>query len=48
VFNERAHEQGIGLRDEGDVTGAAQFRLYRARASRVYVLDEHDGRVAVT
>lgn len=45
VFNARAQEQGIGLWDDPAVTGEAQFRLYRARASRVYVLDEHDGRV---
>jgi pyridoxine/pyridoxamine 5'-phosphate oxidase len=47
VYNERAREQGIGSWDERKVVGAAQFRLYRARASRAYVLDEHDGRVEV-
>ena len=47
VFNGRAQEQGIGSWSERDVSGAAQFRIYRARASRVYVLDEHDGRVEV-
>jgi pyridoxine/pyridoxamine 5'-phosphate oxidase len=45
VFNGRAQEQGIGSWSERDVSRAAQFRIYRARASRVYVLDEHDGRV---
>ena len=47
VVNGRAWEHGIGSWSGPDVTGAAQFRLYRARASRVYVLDEHDGRVEV-
>jgi hypothetical protein len=47
VFNGRAQAQGIGSWSEHDVSGAAQFRIYRARASRVYVLDEHDGRVEV-
>lgn len=47
VFNGRAREQGIGSWGEHDVSGAAQFRIYRAQASRVYVLDEHDGRVEV-
>jgi hypothetical protein len=47
VYNGRAQEQGIGSWSERDVSGAAQFRIYRARASRVYVLDEHDGRVEV-
>jgi pyridoxine/pyridoxamine 5'-phosphate oxidase len=47
VFNGRAQEQGVASWSGPDVTGAAQFRLYRARASRVYVLDEHDGRVEV-
>jgi len=47
VYDGRAQEQGIGSWTERDVTGEAQFRLYRARASRVYVLDEHDGRVEV-
>ncbi|WP_181780299.1 pyridoxamine 5'-phosphate oxidase family protein [Pseudonocardia pini] len=47
VYNGRTQEQGIASWSERDVTGAAQFRLYRARASRVYVLDEHDGRVEV-
>lgn len=47
VYDGRAQEQSLGSWTERDVTGAAQFRLYRARASRVYVLDEHDGRVEV-
>lgn len=47
VYDARAREQGIGPWTEDKVTGAAQFRLYRARVSRLYVLDEHDGRVEV-
>lgn len=47
AVNGRAREHGIGSWSERDVSGAAQFRIYRARASRVYVLDEHDGRVEV-
>jgi nitroimidazol reductase NimA-like FMN-containing flavoprotein (pyridoxamine 5'-phosphate oxidase superfamily) len=47
VFNERAREQGIDRWDERKVVEPSQFRLYRARASRVFVLDEHDGRVEV-
>jgi pyridoxine/pyridoxamine 5'-phosphate oxidase len=45
--NRRTQQQGIGSWTEQRVTGAARSRLYRARASRVYVLDEHDGRVQV-
>ena len=47
VFNECALAQGIRTWEEQMVVGASQFRLYRARASRVFVLDEHDGRVEV-
>lgn len=47
VVNGRAQEQGIGSWGERDVSGVAQFRIYRARASRVFVLDELDGRVEV-
>ncbi|MGW6130655.1 pyridoxamine 5'-phosphate oxidase family protein [Cellulomonas sp. NPDC055163] len=47
VYNRRTAEQGLRTWTAQDVTGAAQFRLYRARASHVYVLDEHDGRVEV-
>jgi hypothetical protein len=43
----RARDQGIDTWDERQVTGASQFRVYRARASRTYVLDDHDGRVEV-
>ncbi|GEA88874.1 pyridoxamine 5'-phosphate oxidase family protein [Cellulomonas cellasea] len=47
VYNRRTAEQGLRAWTEDDVTGAAQFRLYRARTTRVWVLDEHDGRVEV-
>ncbi|GAA1211669.1 pyridoxamine 5'-phosphate oxidase family protein [Pseudonocardia alaniniphila] len=47
VYNGRTQKQGIGSWSERDVSGAAQFRIYRARTTRVYVLDEHDGRVEV-
>jgi len=48
VYTARSVARGIRPWDESDVTGAAQFRLYRAVASRVWVLDEHDGRVLVS
>jgi nitroimidazol reductase NimA-like FMN-containing flavoprotein (pyridoxamine 5'-phosphate oxidase superfamily) len=47
VHHERTRAQGIPVWHEGRVTGASPFRLYRARAVRVYVLDDHDGRVEV-
>ena len=47
VLNSRARERGLRTYGAPDVTGAAQFRLYRARTRRIYVLDEHDGRVEV-
>jgi pyridoxine/pyridoxamine 5'-phosphate oxidase len=47
VYTARSVARGIRPWHESDVTGAAQFRLYRAVASRVWVLDEHDGRVLV-
>lgn len=45
-----AHSVAGGIRpwSESDVTGAAQLRLYRAVASHVWVLDEHDSRVLVS
>jgi len=48
VYNARTREQGLPSWTERQVTGEARFRIYRARASRVYVLDEHDGRVEVS
>jgi nitroimidazol reductase NimA-like FMN-containing flavoprotein (pyridoxamine 5'-phosphate oxidase superfamily) len=47
VFNERAQRQGIDTWNEQKVVGPSQFRLFRARATQVYVLDEHDGRIEV-
>jgi hypothetical protein len=47
VYNDRGRAQGLPQWRDADVTGSAQFRLYRARASQVYVLDEHDHRVPV-
>ena len=48
VYTARSVARGIRPWDESDVTGASQFRLYRAVASRMWVLDEHDGRVLVS
>ena len=48
VYTARSVARGIRAWTESDVTGTAQFRLYRAVASRVWVLDEHDGRVLVS
>lgn len=47
VYNERAAARGLPAWTEEKVTAPAQFRLYRAIASQLYVLDEHDGRVPV-
>ena len=47
VFNAGSRAGGIPPWDLSDVTGDAQFRLYRAVASRMWVLDEHDARVPV-
>lgn len=48
VFNARSAARGIREWDESEVTEAAQFRLYRATASHVWVLGEHDQRVPVS
>lgn len=48
VFNARSAARGIREWDESEVSEAAQFRLYRAIAAHVWVLDEHDQRVPVT
>jgi nitroimidazol reductase NimA-like FMN-containing flavoprotein (pyridoxamine 5'-phosphate oxidase superfamily) len=47
VFSAHAQRRGIGEWTGKDVSGSAQFRLYRARVSRLFVLDDHDGRVPV-
>jgi pyridoxine/pyridoxamine 5'-phosphate oxidase len=46
VFNARAREQGIGEWSEEDVTG--RFRLYSARPTRAWVLDENEVRREVS
>ena len=48
VYTTRSEARGIRPWNESDVTGSSQFRLYRAVALHVWVLDEHDGRVLVT
>jgi len=47
VYNERSTARGLPEWTEEKVTPPAQFRLYRAIASQVYVLDDHDQRVPV-
>lgn len=47
VYNGRSRERGLPEWGEADVTGAAQHRLYRARTTRLSVLDDHDQRVPV-
>lgn len=48
VFNARSVARGNPSWPESAVTDAAQFRLYRATASRVWVLDEHEQRVLIS
>lgn len=47
VVAARGREHGLDAWDEARVTGPAPFRLYRARATRVFVLDDRDDRVEV-
>jgi nitroimidazol reductase NimA-like FMN-containing flavoprotein (pyridoxamine 5'-phosphate oxidase superfamily) len=47
VYSEHAQRRGIGRWTEGDVCGAAALRLYRARVTRLFVLDEDERRVPV-
>ena len=47
VFNARSVARGLRPWAEAEVTGEAPFRLYRARASQVWVLDENERRVPV-
>lgn len=47
VYNARSVARGIREWHESDVGGTAQFRLFRAWATQVWVLDEHDQRVPV-
>jgi hypothetical protein len=48
VYNRRSVAQGLPEWTDENVTGPAQFRLYRAVATKVYVLDDHDQRVLVS
>ena len=48
VYNRRSLAQGMAEWTDETVTGPAQFRLYRAVATKVYVLDDHDQRVLVS
>jgi uncharacterized protein YhbP (UPF0306 family) len=45
VFNDGGVADGIPAWNEADVSGPAQFRMYRARATAVFVLGEGDQRV---
>jgi nitroimidazol reductase NimA-like FMN-containing flavoprotein (pyridoxamine 5'-phosphate oxidase superfamily) len=47
VFSGRSEARGLEAWRETDVTEPAQHRLYRARASHVYILGDHDQRVPV-
>jgi nitroimidazol reductase NimA-like FMN-containing flavoprotein (pyridoxamine 5'-phosphate oxidase superfamily) len=49
IFSERSVARGLEPLTLSEVAGVASFRLYRARASAHFVLeDEHDRRVRVT
>jgi hypothetical protein len=47
VFSARSVTQGGNVWQPADVTGASELRLYRARASALYLLDPKDSRVRV-
>jgi nitroimidazol reductase NimA-like FMN-containing flavoprotein (pyridoxamine 5'-phosphate oxidase superfamily) len=47
VYNRKGAASGIRSWQETDVTDFAPHRLYRARASAVFVLDDRDERVPV-
>ena len=47
VISRRSEAHGAARWEVADVTGPAPLRLYRARASAHFVLDEHDQRLAV-
>lgn len=47
VYDGRSVAQGLRSWTRADVTGSAPFRLFRATASQVFVLDEHERRVPV-
>jgi hypothetical protein len=48
IFSKRSEALDIRAWKESDVSGAAPHRLYRARASRVYILTEGDRRTPIT
>ena len=48
TFSARSLAQGNAPWTADDVTGDAQFRIYAARATTTWVLDDHDQRVEVT
>jgi uncharacterized protein YhbP (UPF0306 family) len=48
IFSARSVAAGLRAWDTRDVGGAAAHRLYRATASRLYLLDAGDRRVPVT
>ena len=47
IFSARSAAAGGRPWQVSDVAGPAAFRLYRARATAHYVLDDHDTRVPV-
>jgi nitroimidazol reductase NimA-like FMN-containing flavoprotein (pyridoxamine 5'-phosphate oxidase superfamily) len=47
VISRRSEAHGAARWEVADVTGPAPLRLYRARASAHFVLDDHDQRLAV-
>ena len=48
VYNRRSVAQGLAEWTDEKVTAPGQFRLYRAVATKVYVLDDHDQRIVVS
>jgi pyridoxine/pyridoxamine 5'-phosphate oxidase len=48
IFSRRSVAQGLPAWTVDDVVPPAQFRLYRAIASEVFVLDDHDQRLPVS
>ena len=47
LYSGRSVAQGLPVWTAAELTGDARHRLYRARATRVYVLDDHDERVLI-
>jgi nitroimidazol reductase NimA-like FMN-containing flavoprotein (pyridoxamine 5'-phosphate oxidase superfamily) len=48
IFSRRSVAQGLPAWTRDDVVPPAQFRLYRATALEVFVLDDHDQRLPVS